>query len=737
MKNKLNKFFFQFVLLLMLFGVSASAIVPYTTYTHDVNGFMQNSPHAYVPLKVISSATIMKGLEDRVNDIATDKYGESFVDLQAIKDVCVDDLGHVYIVDQGSTSVAGSGRIICLDENYNLRLVINDFINDQGVPDSLSSPSGVFVTETEILVADTEKSRIVIFDKVGNFKTIVPEPASDVFPDTSSAYKPIAVATDSAGRIYVVSRTTNYGVVSLNRDGSFNGFIGPQKVTIDAWDYFWRMFQTAEQKKSNVQYVPTEYNNLTIDSEGFLYVTTQSIDAESMASAIKGKDKSDTYAPVKKLNPSGTDVMDRNGFYPPSGEVDFLNISTQEVSISGPSTIVDVALGPNGMWSIIDQKRSKVFTYDSNGVLLFVFGDMGDQVGNIQTLSAIAYQGTNILLLDSTNNTVTVYKRTDYGNLIASALQNTQDQNYDAAVDFYTSILQRNNNYDSAYVGIGQSLYRDGEYLNAMQYFKYAYDTENYSEAYSAYRKEWVEKYVILIPVIIVAVCVLFSWFFKHANKVNKAGHKYKPKRSIGEELWYSIHVIFHPFDGFWDIKHEKRGSVKGATTILVITILAFMYQSVGRGWLFNPYGGGTSYLMASISVVLPVALWVLSNWCLTTLFDGEGSLKDVYIATCYALTPLPLFVIPLTIVSNFVALDEIALISMLLTIAYVWTGFLIFFGMMTIHDYTLGKNVIISIFTLLGVAIIMFIAMLFTGLIQKVVTFVYNIVVEIQFRIQ
>ena len=56
---------------------------------------------------------------------------------------------------------------------------------------------------------------------------------------------------------------------------------------------------------------------------------------------------------------------------------------------------------------------------------------------------------------------------------------------------------------------------------------------------------------------------------------------------------------------------------------------------------------------------------------------------------------------------------------------------------MMTIHDYTLGKNVIISIFTLLGVAIIMFIAMLFTGLIQKVVTFVYNIVVEIQFRIQ
>lgn len=208
----------------------------------------------------------------------------------------------------------------------------------------------------------------------------------------------------------------------------------------------------------------------------------------------------------------------------------YTGVGNKDITITGASTIVDVALGPNGMWSIIDQKRSKVFTYDANGVLLFAFGDMGDQVGNIQNLQAIAYQGSNILLLDSTNNTITVYKRTAYGDLIASALQNTEDQNYDAAVNYYTAILQRNNNYDSAYVGIGQSLYRDGEYLQAMQYFKYAYDTENYSEAYSAYRKEWVEKYVILIPIIIVAVCVLISWFFRHSRKRSTSADTYTRK---------------------------------------------------------------------------------------------------------------------------------------------------------------------------------------------------------------
>ena len=88
-----------------------------------------------------------------------------------------------------------------------------------------------------------------------------------------------------------------------------------------------------------------------------------------------------------------------------------------------------------------------------------------------------------------------------------------------------------------------------------------------------------------------------------------------------------------------------------------------------------------------------------------------------------------------MTIVSNFVSADEVSLVSMFLTLAYVWTGFLIFFGMMTIHDYTLVKNIAISLFTLLGIAIIMFIAMLFTGLIQRVFTFVYNLIVEIQFR--
>ena len=732
MSRKIIKIATAVIVILLISSVSAGAITPYTTYTYNVNGEMAQSPHAYVPDRQINSDTIRDGLSSGKGSVnASVKYeADKFGTLSSPNDIFVDNLNHVYIADTGNS------RIVCLDENYYLRLIIKDFVNNNGVDDSLSKPKGVYVTDTEIYVADTENNRIVIFDKVGNFVDIVPEPASEVFPE-ASVYLPIALAVDHAGRIYVVSSSTNYGVISLNRDGSFNGFIGPQKVTIDPIEYMWRMFQSEEQRAKGVKYVPTEYNNITIDNDGFLYVTTSSIDESQQQAAIQSRSRSDTYAPVKKLNPNGSDVMNRTGFYPPSGEVSVENKTTAESSIKGASQIIDVALGPCNMWSIIDKKRNKVFTYDENGNLLFIFGDIGKQLGQISEngLAAIAYQGTNILLLDSADASITVYKRNAYGDLIAEALQNEIDKQYGKTVQYYTGILQYNNNYDAAYIGIGQSLYRDGKYVDAMKYFKDAYDTTNYSAAYSEYRKEWADKNFLWIPIIIIVICVALSQFFKYAGKVNKKGVAYKEKRSLREEFMYGFHVIFHPFDGFWDIKHEKRASVKGATFILIITVLTFIYNAVGKSYLLDPYYKGISFPVTIMSVLLPVFLWAVSNWCLTTLFDGEGSFKDVYIATCYSLLPLPMLIIPATAASNIVTNNEVGLISMITSFAFIWTILLLFFGMMVIHDYTIGKNVITSIGAVVGMAIIMFLGILFSSLVQTVFYFGYKIYVELQFR--
>ena len=733
MNSKIVRVLLVGLVLVMLLGtISASAITPYTTYTYDYDGFMQMSPDAYTPVKVIDTTTLVNSLSEKggASNNAKLQYGAiaSTIALKGPKDIFVDELNHIYIAN------TDANQVIVTDEEFNVRLVIDTFTNKFGVPDALNTPSGIFVNADEIFVADTGNSRVVVFDKLGNFVDIVPEPASEVLPE-NSVYQPVAVSVDKAGRIYVVSSTTNYGVISLNRDGTFNGFIGPQKVTYNALEYFLRLFKTADQLAASESVVSTEFNNLCIDKDGFIYVTTSSIAESSMNAAIKGRSKSGDYAPVKKLNPNGSDVMNRNGFWPPSGEIDYVNVSTTEFSIAGPSQVVDVALGPNNTWSIIDQKRSKVFTYDSNGNLLYAFGDKGNQLGNIQNLVAIDYQGTNMLLLDRANNSITMYKRTGYGDLLAEAIQNTEDKQYEKAVDYYISILQRNNNYDTAYIGIAQSLYRDGEYVQAMKYYKLAYNTEDYSEAYQSYRKEWMEEYLWVIPLALFIIIFGLMKFFKFANKVNKKGQKIKEKRSFGEEILYGFHIIFHPFDGFWDLKHEKRGSVRGATFWLAIAGLTFVYQGLGLGYLRNPQGGGMSYIMSLISIISPVMLWVIANWCITTLFEGEGSFKDVYIATCYSLVPLPLLIIPGVMLTNVMTISELAIYDMLVSFAFIWFAMLVFFGMMVTHDYTLGKNFITAIVSIIGVAFIIFIAGLFSTLVAKVFTFFYNIYIELSYR--
>ena len=148
-----------------------------------------------------------------------------------------------------------------------------------------------------------------------------------------------------------------------------------------------------------------------------------------------------------------------------------------------------------------------------------------------------------------------------------------------------------------------------------------------------------------------------------------------------------------------------------------------------------NPFGRYSTIVTQFISVLVPLFLWVTANWCLTTLFDGEGSYKDIFVATGYALSPLPLFIIASTLLSNVSTNSEKEFCTLLVSIGFAWALFLIFFGMQVTHDYSIGKNILISACTVLGMAIIMAVCFLFFMLVQKMVGFVTNIVVELSYR--
>ena len=674
-------------------------------------------------------------------------------------DVVADNEGNLYIAD------SGNNRIVVLNKHdYTAIGVMRNYVDEYGRKQQLKNPTGVYVTDpnkmvdgsSHIFVCDNGNERIVVFDRDYNYVRTIEKPQNALLQqDGNNVFVPYAMAVDIYGRIFVVSLTCYQGVIVLSNDGEFTGFIGSQKVTVDVIDKIWQNFTSASDREAGTRNLSEPFNNITVDDDGFVYVTinfTKLSDLEGQLSSIKGKES--TYSPVKKLNSTGVEIMKRNGFFDPGGEVDVF--MAEEVS-----KIIDVAIGDQGSWTILDVAknsfggfRSRTFTYDKNGNLLFAFGDSGDQIGNGENCLAMTYQVLpttkivdgkevedgiyNLVILDSTQtgNKIMVYTPTEYCDKIMAALENENQHKYSDTITAWQEVLTSNNNFDLAYIGIGKALYNQGNYEEAMDMLASAYETEYYAKAFTAVRKGIMSVWMIPVIIGIIVLLVLFFKFLGWAKKRNKATSLKVGKRTYVEELLYVFHLVFHPFDGFWDLKHEKRGSVRAGATILAITVAAFFYQAIGKGYTFNPRGDYSTVLLQVGAILVPVVLFVVANWCLTTLFDGEGSLKDIFVATCYSLAPLPFFVIISTILTNIFTVDQSSMVNLLITIGYIWLFLLLFFGMSVTHDYTNGKNMLALIGTVAAMAVIMFIAILFSSLVIKMVTFIIAIVTEIGSRI-
>ena len=247
--KKLTGFIVLLVCFLIIFAVPVSAFTSYTTYSYTIDQWAVETPAAYVPERTVTSEKI--GLHF-LNDVP----------LEGPTDLRIDKDGYIYIADPRNN------RIVVLNPDYTRKAIMSQFVNLWGVPDGLDQPRGTFANDNEIFVADTEKNRIVVFSKgkdgvheFGDHLRIIEEPQSEIFNE-NHVYKPIAVVVDRAGRFYVVSSTTNQGIITMSPTGNFQGFIGAQRAVVDPFTIFWRNFQTKEQRAQSIRNVATEYNNI-------------------------------------------------------------------------------------------------------------------------------------------------------------------------------------------------------------------------------------------------------------------------------------------------------------------------------------------------------------------------------------------------------------------------------------------------------------------------------------------
>ena len=720
MKKKITRVFVFVCALLMLLPLSAFAAIPYSTYTYSIDGLVLDSPDAYVPDGSSAYSFTKMGLDK---------------DLNSPSDIESDAQGNIYITDKGNN------RIIILDKHYKIKHngYIEKFVNSDGVEDSFNTPTSTFVVDDGayrgLYVCDKGNKRIVVFDQeTFEFKRIIGQPRSELI----DSYDPVSCVVDKYGRIYVAPEMTKNGILVMTSHGEFINFIGAPKVAVEGLAALLALIAPAAVEQGNT---PTTYANLELDTTTgeFVYGTIIfSSDYES--NQLDGiTSKSSDFSPVRLLNANGTDIMKRNGFFAPAGEVAVeLNVkktASNETAPTGVSQVKDVSSGPDGVWSIIDSKRSKVYTYDSDGNLLYIFGDKGAEFGNIEKATAITYQGSNIIVLDEYNRSFTVYRRTQYAEILSQAIQKQNERKYNEAAEYWNAVLARNNNFDTAYVAMGKALYRAEQYDEAIAYFQNAFDTENYALAFKEIRAEVMADWFALVVVGIVVAFWLLIKVLGWTGKVNREAATNSEKRGYIAEVCYGMHLIFHPFDGYWDLKHEKRGTIRASITFIALTVLAFYYQSIGQGYYYNPQGEYGTIFSQMLSVLIPFVLFIVANWCFTTLFDGEGSLKDIFIAASYGLYPMPLFIVVSTILTNVLVGTEAQITSIIVVIAAIWMVALIIIGMQVTHDYSMGKNILTIIATIVGMVFIMFILLLFTSLIGKMTSFVSTITSELSYR--
>ena len=658
------------MLLALLLPLGAGAVQATSyTYTLDDTGSLVRTQDAYLPEKTITGLGLNKP-----------------------EDLFFGPDGLLYIADTGNR------RVLLLDtvtERVRAELAHPDF----------RTPRGLFVTgDGHLYVADAGAKAVFRFDSGLKLDHVFSRPDTPVFADTN--YEPMKVAVDKAGSIYIIGEGVYAGVIQLAPTGEFLGYFAVNRSRASIQQIIQRALFTREQLANLVDIAPTTFSNIFVDSEGVAYTTSMG--------------------------------MNRDGL--------------KKHATSGANMFVDAAWGPNDMSDVVVNEDGVIFVsnqsgyltvYSRAGELVFIFGsnvsnlDVAGLYGALPSLAVS--QAGEIWTVDGVKGYLQSYAPTDYALTIYEAMELYEQGRYSESHARWSEVLRLNQMSVLAHNGVGKALFHEGRYAESMAHFEVAGNRGYYSEAFWEVRNTWLLR---VLPGFALALLALLAIGIL-LGRLDKA----RRVRAFRSALWRRLSkargfsgvlLAFssarHPVDTYYEIRKGRAGSLPGATLLYAAFFAVFILYQTSKGFIYQfvrVQDVDVSGLSAGFFVLL--SMFILCNWLVSSINDGDGTLRQIYLIPAYALLPLLGAMLLNLALSYGVTYSESFILGLVEGVGMLWSLILLFLGLMTVHDYTFKETLRSIALTLVFMIIAAIVALVFIIMAERLWQFLTTLFQEVK----
>lgn len=615
----------------------------------------------------------------------------------------------VFIADTvEETSTGKGGRIVVYDMDLRETTILGE--------ETLVNPMGVFVNEEAIFVADKGAQAVYKLSHTGEVLMELGRPDSYLFSEQSQ-YLPTGVAVSSQGIIFVCGEGAYEGLMQFDRSGEFQGYFAANATKITFSDRIKELVFNEQQMEQLLNRIPNAIYNIDISDRDLIYSVTQLEANSAWTTAVQEENA------VKYHNMAGTDILSAD-------------------LIEGEHNFTDIAAYRDGL-SFAVTNTGIIYEYDETGNVVFSFGGLAttERSGHFTNATAVDVDDAgNLYVLDREGKYLQMFFPTEFANATHEALYKLRQGSYAESEETWLKLLSLNGMSYIAHQGYGKVLYQQMRFEEAAEEFKIIGDKTSYSECMWEIRNNWFQS---SLPYFLILMIVLFVLGFVRKILLKKGILKEREPSQNKLVLHMKRHwsymkmMLKNPFDELYDLKKKNHGSVQSATFLFVFVFIIYLLDMFGRSFAFRIVDTkSTALLSVAVMFIVPAVLWVIGNYMVSAISEGEGTLRSVYIATAYSLVPYAV-IGPIVIVSTYVlTLNEAVIVHYLWAIAIIWSAALICISVREIHNYTLKETVKIILLTLFFMIMAVIVCVILFLIGQQVVIFIQDIINEVTYHV-